>query len=80
MRKLHACDGLSRALANVTHLMLGTDLLPLVLVTSLEGVPVTLAVATPGVVAQRANEDWLSAQHNSHSLHGKTFAVTLSVQ
>ena len=39
------------------------------LVTGLEGVPVTLAAAAPGVVAQGADEDGLPAQHHCHALH-----------
>ena len=58
--------------------MLGTDLLTLVLVTGLEGVPVTLAVAAPGVIAQGADENGLPAQYHSHALHTKSTAFLSS--
>ena len=51
------------------YLVLAAQLLPLVLITGLERVPVALAAAAPGVVAQRADEDWLPAQHHRHPLH-----------
>ena len=39
--------------------MLVAQLFPLVLVAGLEGVPVALAAAAPGIVAQGADEDRL---------------------
>lgn len=54
------------------HLVLAAQLFPLVLVTSLEGVPVALAAAAPSIVAQGAQEDRLPAQHHSHTLHTPT--------
>ena len=52
-----------------TNLLLAAQLVALVLVTGLEGVPVTLAAAAPGIVAQGADEDGLPTQHHCHPLH-----------
>ena len=66
-----ACSG--------AHLWLGTDFVPLVLVTGLEGVPVAFAAAAPCVVAQRAKKDGLSAQHHCHALRQRQTAIGKSL-
>lgn len=67
----------NRQMDGETDLMLAAHLFSLVLITGLEGVPVALAAAAPGIVAQGADEDRLSTQHHSHTLHTRQAPLVL---
>ena len=54
--------------ASLHYLLLAAELLTLMLVTCLEGVPVTLTAPAPGVVAQGTQEYGFPAQHHRHPL------------
>lgn len=53
----------------VQYLLPAAQLLTLMLVACLEGMPVALAAPTPGIVAQGAEEDGLPAQNHRHALY-----------
>ena len=57
------------------HLVFAAELVPLMLVTGLEGVPVALAAAAPGIVAQRADEYGFPAQHHCHTLPANALLI-----